>query len=234
MRGRSRSAAAPSRRCSRLGLGSRFGFAGSAEAAGASRASDGAGPHWSAGAALLDTAESRSRASSGLFVRLLRLRGESESTAVSRYASGADEAPPLSTPESTPLGLHALIGSSRVREGPPRRDPRNRSVFPRFREPFARPSRHKFMYAAYAAGDAVDRSETSDLLEPRDTAYDFQRRSPTGKINPNFHVDGDLFSVRNRRATVDGTGHHPRGTPSTSLHSIRPRTRQRQEVSGST
>ena len=232
MRGGSRSATAPSRRCSRSGWvwhpasRARDG----AEAAGASRASDGAGPHWSAEAALLDSAESRVRASSGLFVRSLRLRGESGSTAVSRFASGADEAPPLSTPVSTPLELLALVGSSRVREGLPRRDPRSRSGFPRFREPFAHPRRHEVLYAAYAASDAVDRSETSDLLKPRATAYGFQRRSPTGKINRNFRVDGVLFTLRIRRATRDD----PRGISSISLHWIWLRTQQTPGGAGGT
>jgi hypothetical protein len=80
------------------------------------------------------------------------------------------------------------------------------------------------LYAAYAADDAVDRSETSDLLKPRATAYDFQRRSPTGKINPQFHVAGVLFSLGAFRVSGDDTA-HPRGVSSISLHWLRLRTR---------
>ncbi len=152
----------------------------------------------------------RLQSSSGLFVRSLRLRGESESTAVSRFASGTDEAPPLSMPESTPLELHALVGSSRVREDLPRRNPRSHSVFPRFREPFAHPRRHGVLYAAYAAGDAVDRSETSGLLKPRATAYDFQRTPPSQKINRNLHVDRELISLRIFWAASDDNDPTPR------------------------
>ena len=160
----------------------------------------------------------RLRSSSGLFARSLRLRGESASTAVSRFASGTDEAPPLSMPESTPLELHALVGSSRVREDLPRRDPRSHSVFPRLREPFAHPRRHGVMYAAYAASDAVDRSETSGLLKPRASAYDFQRTPPCRKINRNLHVDTDLITLRIFWTASDDNDPHPRGTSSISLH----------------
>ena len=125
-----------------------------------------------------------------------RLRGESETAAVHRFTSGTDEATPsAATRENSsraPSAFWKLPGPGR----PPAPCPRSRTILalaPRIVRP---PPPTPALYAGHAACDAADGSETSVLLEPRSTAYDFTVLLESKSINRFFHVGHAMVLTR--------------------------------------
>ena len=105
--------------------------------------------------------------------------------------------------EKTPLVLRAHFGSSRVRKTSraTSAESADLALAPRIVRP-PPPTLTPILHAGYAAGDAVDGSETSDLLEPRSTAYDSTLLLKSRSINRVFIWVTQWFSSRNPTASL--------------------------------